>query len=145
MLKQTLETSTGARSFGSDTGLPERVRPLAHRFMVERGVLLVRPTGPLRPADFDAIAQAVDLGCPQGGLHGLVVVAREFPGWENFVGFVRHIQFARRHRDCVRRVALVIDVDVPPMDPEMAGPFMRCKLNCFARNLIDDAIAWASA
>ncbi len=117
---------------------------MVHRFLVERGVLLVRPTGPLRPADFDAIARIAELSPPRGGLHGLVVVAREFPGWENIAGFVRHIQFAFRHRNLVRRVALVIDVDVPAVDPELAGHFMRCELNCFARNRIDGAIAWAS-
>jgi hypothetical protein len=145
MLKQTIEMSLQPETLGSYLGPPERVRPLAYRFMVERGVLLVRPTGPLRPADFDVIARAVDLWRPQGGLHGLVVVAREFPGWENVAGFVRHIQFARRQRNGVRRAALVIDAEVPRVDPELTGHLMRCELNCFARNLIDGAIAWASA
>lgn len=145
MLKQTIETSLRTQTFGSYLGPTARVRPLVHRFLVERGVLLVRPTGPLRPADFDVIARAVDLWRPAAGLHGLVVVTREFPGWENVAGFVRHIQFARRHRDSVRRVALVIDVDVPPADRELTGHFMRCELNCFSRHLIDGAIAWASA
>jgi hypothetical protein len=145
VLEQTNETSPLPRSLGSYVGPQERVRPLAHRFLVERGVLLVRPTGPLRPADFDVIAVAVDLWRSQGALHGLVVVARAFPGWENLGGFVRHIQFSRRHPGSVRRVALVIDVDVPPVDPALKGHFMRCEVNCFPRSLIDGAIAWAAA
>lgn len=67
---------------------------LAHRLLPEPGVLVVEPVGPLRSEDFDALALAVDPWIEaHGGLRGLVVHAREFPGWESPGSFYRHLRF----------------------------------------------------
>lgn len=119
---------------------------LAHQFLPEQGVLLVQPLGPLRASDFDAIAVVVNLWSgTRGTMHGLVIQAREFPGWENVAGFVRHVQFARDHQDGVRRVALATDVQVPPPEPELADHFIRSELKRFGLYELATAIRWASA
>jgi hypothetical protein len=133
------------RVFG-DRPRPAGAKTLAHRFMAEYGVLLIQPAGPLRASDFDAIALATDLwNRRRGELRGLVVQVREFPGWDNVAGFVRHVQFFRDHQDSIRRIALATDVQVPHLRPELADHFIRADLRRFRCHELGEAIAWASA
>ena len=119
---------------------------LTHRFMPESGVLVVQPTGRLQAPDFDAIALTIDPWIESHGpLHGLVIHMRKFPGWENFGGFVRHVQFVRDHHHSVRRIALATDVHIPQLAPELAKHFVHAELEHFGHDELDQAIAWAAA
>ncbi len=65
---------------------------LAQRLLPEAGVLVVEPKRPLRAEDFDALAMMVDPWIEtHGELRGVVVHAREFPGWETLGAFFRHL------------------------------------------------------
>jgi hypothetical protein len=147
MLKQLAHAGPHPfRMLGNHPRPAARPRPLAHRFLPECGVLLVLPVGPLRATDFDEIALAVDpWRGSRGTLHGLVVQASEFPGWENVAGFVHHVQFVRDHRDSILRVALATDVHVPELSPELSARFIRADWKCFGRLDLAHAIAWAAA
>ena len=120
--------------------------PLPHRFIENYGVLLVQPVGPLRATDFDAIALTIrSWNAPGCKLHGLVLQVREFPGWENVAGFVRHVQFLHDDHDCVRRVALASDVRIPEVSPALADRLIRAELRRFGRSQVGQAITWAAA
>ena len=146
MLKPSHEASPlPFRVFGGRRAQPSTPSPLANRFMAECGVLVVQPIGPLRAVDFDAIVLAVDPWSGSlRGLHGLVIQAREFPGWENIAGFIRHVQVTRGHHESVRRVALATDVHVPHLPRELADRFIRAELRRFGQYDIGTAIAWAA-
>lgn len=146
MEKQADETCPRPfRVFGSHRAPAETAGPLAHRFMADCGVLLVQPVGPLRATDFDLIALAVDpWSGSRGTLRGLVVQTREFPGWENVAGFVRHVQVARGHRDSVRRVALATDLHLPDLKPQLTHQLIRAELRRFGQYDLGTAIAWAA-
>jgi hypothetical protein len=117
---------------------------LSHRLIRESGVLVVQPVGPLCPEDFEAVALMVDPWIEShGALQGLVVHLREFPGWEDFGAFIRHVQFVREHHLQVRRVALVADGRLAHLIPKLGEHFVRAELKHFRYDELALAIAWA--
>jgi hypothetical protein len=122
----------------------EAGRGLTHRMLQERGVLVVEPHGPLRSADFDALALTVDPWIESHGeLRGLVVHAREFPGWESLGSFLRHLRFVRDHHRRVRRVALCAGGKLAPLVPPLAEHFVAAEVRHFDDDELDRAITWA--
>ncbi len=101
---------------------------LAHRWIPERGVLIVEPHGPLGAEDFDALALSVDPWIEaHGTLRGLVVHAREFPGWQNLGSFFRHLRFVRDHHRKIRRVALCTGGPLASLAPKLAEHFVTAE------------------
>jgi hypothetical protein len=118
---------------------------LEHRLIPERGVLVVEPRGRLAVEDFDAIAATVGPWIESGHeLYGMVVHAREFPGWESIGSFLRHIQFVRDHHRKVRRVALAADGKIAKLAPALVENFVGAEIQHFPYEGLDQAIAWAS-
>lgn len=125
-------------------GAPSAARHVEHRLIPEQGVLVVEPRGKLSIEDFDAIALTVDPWIESGReLRGLVVHAREFPGWESIGSFVRQIQFVRDHHKKIRRVALSADGAIPKLAPALVEAFVDAEIQHFGFDEIDRAIAWA--
>lgn len=116
-----------------------------HRLLPERNVLLVEPRGRLSIEDFDAIALTVDPWLESGNeLYGLVVHAREFPGWESIGSFLRHVQFVRDHHRKVRRVALSADGKLAKLAPALVENFVGAEIQHFGFDELDRALDWAS-
>jgi hypothetical protein len=115
------------------------------RLLPEEGVVVVEVGAPLRVADFDAAASAVDAWVAQHGTPaGVVVHAAALPGWENVGAMMRHLSLARdRHRH-VRRVALAVDGALAELAPVVAGQFARAELRHFGHDALDAAVAWAA-
>jgi hypothetical protein len=77
--------------------LPEKPA-IAHRLLPEAGVIVVEVKEALRAQDFDALSATADQWIQaQGSLHGLVLHAHHFPGWENLTGLIKHVRFVRDH------------------------------------------------
>ena len=63
---------------------------VSYRLLPESAVIGVEVKQALRAQDFDALAFTADAWIEaHGDLQGLVIHAREFPGWENLGSFVR--------------------------------------------------------
>jgi hypothetical protein len=117
---------------------------LSHRLSPESGVLVIQPKGPLCAEDFDAVALELDPWIEEHGtLNGLVVHLREFPGWEAFGAFIRHVQFVREHHLQVRRVALVADGRLAHLIPRLGDHFVQAELRHFRYDELRLAVAWA--
>ena len=115
-----------------------------HRLIPDLGVLVVDATASLRVQDFDALTASTDAWIEaHGELHGLVVHAREFPGWENLAGFLGHLRFIRDHHRRIGRVALAVDSKLATLAPRIAEHFVKAELKAFDYGGLDDAIAWA--
>lgn len=118
---------------------------IAHR-LTESGVLVVEVKQALRAQDFDALAATADGWIEShGALQGIVIHAREFPGWENLGSLVRHIRFVRDHHRRVRRVALASDSRLAGLAPRLAEHFVAAEVKGFGYDELDAAIAWAGA
>jgi hypothetical protein len=62
---------------------------MAHELQRDRGILIVKPEGPLEQKDFEALAGEVDPYIEaQGQLNGLLISAKAFPGWKDFAALV---------------------------------------------------------
>ena len=117
---------------------------IAHRLIPDLGVLVADVTAPLRAQDFDALTASADAWIEaHGDLRGLVVHAREFPGWENLAGFIGHLRFVRDHHRRIGRVALAVDSKLATLAPRIAEHFVKAELKAFDYGELADAIAWA--
>lgn len=126
------------------SSLPEGAG-VSHRLIPESGVIVVEVTEPLRAQDFDALALTADAWIEtHGGLHGLVIHAREFPGWENIGGFIRHVRFVRDHHRKVTRLAVAADSKLASLAPRLAEHFVQAEVKGFGYDELADAITWAA-
>jgi hypothetical protein len=116
----------------------------SHRLLPESGIIVVEVGAPLRATDFDAIALTADTWIEaHGNLRGIVIHAREFPGWENLHGLFRHMRFIRNHQQKVARVALATDSKLASLAPRIAEYFVKAELKAFSYEALEAAIAWA--
>jgi len=123
--------------------LPESAA-ISHRLLPESGVIVVEVKQALRAQDFDALAFTADAWIEaHGDLRGLVIRAREFPGWENLASFLRHMRFIRDHHRKVRRIALAADTKLASLAPGIAEHFIQAEEKSFGYDELDIAIAWA--
>jgi hypothetical protein len=123
--------------------LPEGAA-ISHRLIPESGVIVVEVKQALRAQDFDSLAFTADAWIEaHGDLQGLVIHAREFPGWENLASFLRHMRFIRDHQRKVKRIALAADTKLASFAPSIAEHFIHAEVKNFGYDELDAAIAWA--
>lgn len=109
----------------------------------KKGILRVRPSGPLEEKDFEKLASLADpYIARKGKLAGLIVQVKSFPGWKNLAGLVQHIRFVRGHHRKVRKVALVTDARVGAFAVRFARHFVAADVKRFAAGQVREAKAW---
>ncbi|MEO8361930.1 MAG: STAS/SEC14 domain-containing protein [Vicinamibacteria bacterium] len=124
--------------------LPDEGAATSHRLLPESGVIVVEVAGPLRAQDFDSLALTADTWiAAHGDLRGIVIHAREFPGWENLGSLFRHIRFIRNHHRKVARVALAAEGKLASLAPRLAEHFVKAEVKSFPYDALESAIAWA--
>jgi hypothetical protein len=117
---------------------------ITHRVLADTGVVVVEVAEPLRVQDVEALATVVDGWLTERPrLHGLVVHARAFPGWENVGGLVRHLRFVVGHHRHVDRIALAVDGPLAAMAATLAEVVAHPQVRRFDHDELDAAIAWA--
>jgi hypothetical protein len=117
---------------------------ITHRVLADTGVVVVEVAEPLRVQDVEALATVVDGWLTERPrLHGLVVHARAFPGWENVGGLVQHLRFVVGHHRHVDRIALAVDGPLAAMAATLAEVVAHPQVRRFDHDELDAAIAWA--
>ena len=112
------------------------------------GVAVIRPEQMhgLSEADFKELKDLIDHYLKDHDtLHGLVIAAESFPGWEDFKAFTSHIRFIRDHHRAIRKVALVSDSRLLSAAPYLVDHFVNAKVRHFAFTDIEQAKAWAAS
>ncbi|KPK55104.1 MAG: hypothetical protein AMJ63_00590 [Myxococcales bacterium SG8_38_1] len=108
-----------------------------------KGVLHARPSGPLEAADFDRLAALADPYIQKKGeLTGLMIEAKEFPGWKDFAGMIKHFRFVRNHHRKIRRVALVTDARLGKIAEKLARHFVAAQVKRFPAGHAGSARTW---
>ncbi len=109
-------------------------------------VLHVRPKGPLTAEDFASLAAQLDPFVEEtGGLQGLLIEAREFPGWDNLGAMLKHLRFVRNHHHRIGKVALVTDSRLGDLAESLAGHFVAAQVKHFPADQLPAAHAWLIA
>src|SRR5688572_20193690 len=112
----------------------------------EKGILHIRPSGPLEEADFDKLSRLADpYIATKGKLAGLIVEIEKFPGWKNLAGMLTHFRFVRSHHRKVRRVALVTDARVGKVAEKVARHFIAAEVKRFPAGSGAEARKWLTA
>ena len=108
-----------------------------------KGVVIVEPKSALSAEDFVMLSGAVDayLASHQR-LEGLMIYTEDFPGWEDFEGFIGHMRFVRDHHQEIGKVAIVSDAKVAQVLPKLAQHFLKAEIRIFAYEAFDDAEKW---
>jgi SpoIIAA-like len=118
---------------------------ISHRLLPESGIIVVEVKHDLSAQDFDALAFTADAWIEShGSLQGIVIHAREFPGWENLGSLFRHVRFVRDHHRNVKRIALAADTKLATLVPKIAEHFIQAEVKNFGYDQLDSAIAWVS-
>lgn len=105
---------------------------LSHELRRDEGILVVKPDGPLSAADFTTLASHVDAYLEQNGtLHGVLVLAKTFPGWKDFGALVAHLKFVKHHHQKIEKVAVVADGSFAKIMPHIASHFTHAKVKHF--------------
>lgn len=118
---------------------------LEFEFIRDKGVLLLEPKDELEAGDFARVAAEIDPYIEElGGLAGLVVIAKEFPGWDDFAALTSHFKFVREHHSNVRRVALVTTDRFLSAMPRFASRFVDAEVRRFPMEERDAALLWAA-
>jgi len=106
-------------------------------------VLHVRPTGPLRKADFETLARTVDPFIERTGrLRGVLIETAEFPGWQDLPAVARHFRFVRDHHREIERVAFVTESSIGEIADHLADHFVAARIQQFPRSEIEEAKSW---
>jgi hypothetical protein len=114
-----------------------------HELRREDGILVIHPQGPLAAADFEAVAREVDPYIEaNGALHGLLLDAAAFPGWQDFAALVAHFRFVRDHHRKIEKVAVVSDSTFLSVAPKIAAHFVAADVRHFPHDQRDAALAW---
>ena len=107
------------------------------------GVLTVRPEGKLETQDFLTLSEVVDLYIKKkGGLNGIVIVTKKFPGWVDFSGMIEHMKFVRNHHRKIAKVAIVTDSKIADVAESLGKHFVKASIKHFFYKEHESAKRW---
>ena len=124
----------------------EDIPMLSHDLRRDEGILVLKPDGPLEAADFETLAAHVDAYLEQNGtLHGVLVQAKSFPGWDSLSALISHVKFVANHHRKIERIAVVTDAEVLKVLPRIADHFVKAEIRQFDAGQSELAMAWIEA
>ena len=119
---------------------------LEYTIMKPDGILLLEPHAPLSADDFAGLARYVDeYLADHPRMHGVLIHAAAFPGWENFAAFIAHLRFVGNHHKKIERVALVTDSPAARVVESLAKHFTAAQIKHFSFTDYDTALSWLEA
>lgn len=111
-----------------------------------KGIAILESLGKLSEDDFQQVAAIIDPYIKKmGKLNGLILYSKEFPGWESFSGFLKHIKFIKEHHKNLARVAIVTDSKLVNAGEHIVKHFVSVEVEKFPFNDMQGAERWISA
>ena len=118
---------------------------MIHKIIESKGIVILRPDGPLKKSDFEALSKDVDAYLEMHGhLNGLLIKVEEFPGWEDFASFEKHLQFIKNHIKKIRRVAIVSSSKLATFSTHVMQHISPNEILEFASDAEREAFDWLS-
>jgi hypothetical protein len=116
---------------------------IRHRIMETEGILVLEPISALSADDFRGLTSSVDTYLSEHPtLHGILINAQNFPGWESLAGLSAHLRFVREHHRKIERIALVTDSPLGTIAPALAKHFVSAQIRHFAYSAFEEALLW---
>lgn len=116
---------------------------LTHQLLPAEGILIIRPEAPLEAADFQKVAREIDPYIEANGkLHGVMIDAESFAGWDDCAALMAHFRFVRDHQQNIARLALVTDADSLAFASGVIKHFVRAEVRHFACAHKNEAMDW---
>ena len=114
-----------------------------YRIMEAEGILVLEPKSALSATDFRDLTVSVDTYLAEHqSLHGMLIHAPNFPGWESFAGLSAHLKFVREHHRKIERIAFVTDSPLGTVAPTLAKHFVSAQIRRFAYSEFEEALLW---
>jgi hypothetical protein len=105
---------------------------IEHSLDTAHSILYVRPQSALQPEDFAQLAKTVGPYIEAtGGLAGLIVEIRAFPGWDSLDAMAAHFRFVRDHHRRIKKVAIVTDAALGTIAERLASHFASATIRHF--------------
>lgn len=115
-------------------------------YRTEHGILEVRPTGPLSEDDFKSLGNEIEsLIRDERTFNGVLIRARDFPGYESFSDLLSHGGFIAEFRDQVPKVAVCTDSAVGGLLQFIGKVFAEAEVRKFDFDERDEADKWLLA
>jgi SpoIIAA-like len=109
----------------------------------EHSILHVQPKSAIARDDFVKLAEAVDPHIEAtGGLAGLIIEARGFPGWDSFGAMVNQFRFVRDHHKRIKKVAVVTDSKMGDVAEHLTSHFVSAEIRHFPAGQVEAARQW---
>jgi hypothetical protein len=119
---------------------------IQHEMHHDKGVLIVKPLGPLAAEDFAAITRdARSYIETNGALDGFMICAEKFPGYKNPQGLWSHLKFVRHHHRKIKKVAFVSDSRFYEIASRLVSCCVQPKVKHFGYHHEDSAMDWIDA
>ncbi len=101
------------------------------------------PEGALTEEDFDRVAEAIDgYANEHDSVPNLLIRPRGIPHWANLCAMQKHLHLVKEHQRLVKKVAIVGDVGLLAVLPQVANLLVHAKLRHFPEDKIDAAREW---
>ena len=118
---------------------------LHHHFIEKAGLLVLRPDGELTEPEIAGLRSAVEAYLSDHkDIHGLLIDAQSFPGYDGISSFVSHVKFVAEFHKKIEKVALVSDAKVADLADFMARTFVHQNFRHFPYAERDAALEWLS-
>lgn len=116
---------------------------LTYQILEDDNVVIIEPMGPLSEEDFRDLTTAVDAHLERTeSLRGILVHAKEFPGWKDFGGFTSHLRFVRDHHREIGKIAVASDGLLAEIAPKLASHFVKAEVRGFGYGEKEAALEW---
>jgi len=110
-----------------------------------KSIAILEPDNALSEEDFKSAAGMIDSYLEKsGGLKGIVIYTKEFPGWDSFAALVSHFKFIQEHHKKVTYVAFVTDSPIGSLVEHVAGHFVHAEIKNFTFSELKESIQWIS-
>lgn len=109
----------------------------------DKNILIITPHGSLEKADFETIANELELALRSNGkLNGLMINIQSFPGWKNFEALAAHLKFVSGHHRRIERIAVVTSSRLLRIIPAVARLFVHPEIRLFDHKQRAPALSW---
>ena len=116
---------------------------ITFQILKDEGIVIIEPSSPLEHSDFEKLTKEIDHYIEEkGGVKGIIIHTKSFPGWENFAAFTDHMKFVKEHHHKVKRVAAVTDSKFLSIMPNIAKHFVAAEIKHFDYKDIGAAKQW---